>query len=46
LLDNFEWGHGYAKRFGLVWVDYATQARIPKDSARAWSRVARERRLG
>jgi len=33
LLDNFEWGHGYAKRFGLFWVDYATQSRLPKDSA-------------
>jgi beta-glucosidase len=33
LLDNFEWGHGYEKRFGLYWVDYDTQERIPKDSA-------------
>ncbi|MFZ5475804.1 MAG: GH1 family beta-glucosidase [Myxococcota bacterium] len=33
LLDNFEWAHGYAQRFGIVWVDYATQARVPKDSA-------------
>jgi len=32
LLDNFEWAHGYARRFGLVHVDYATQARRPKDS--------------
>ncbi|MET8472740.1 GH1 family beta-glucosidase [Streptomyces sp. NPDC006422] len=32
LLDNFEWALGYAKRFGLVRVDYATQRRIPKDS--------------
>jgi beta-glucosidase len=33
LLDNFEWERGYDKRFGLVYVDYATQRRIPKQSA-------------
>ena len=33
LLDNFEWNSGYAKRFGLVYVDYDTQERILKDSA-------------
>jgi beta-glucosidase len=32
LLDNFEWTQGYSKRFGLVYVDYATQKRIIKDS--------------
>ncbi|EHR69842.1 beta-galactosidase [Burkholderiales bacterium JOSHI_001] len=37
LLDNFEWASGYAKRFGIVHVDYATQRRTPKDSAR-WYR--------
>ncbi|HST64416.1 MAG TPA: GH1 family beta-glucosidase, partial [Mycobacteriales bacterium] len=34
LLDNFEWALGYSKRFGLVYVDYATQQRVPKASAR------------
>ena len=32
-LDNFEWAEGYSKRFGLVYVDYPTQKRIPKQSA-------------
>ena len=32
-MDNFEWGYGYSKRFGIVRVDYDTQERILKDSA-------------
>jgi beta-glucosidase len=39
LLDNFEWSLGYSKRFGLVHVDFATQTRTPKDSARYYSEV-------
>jgi beta-glucosidase len=39
LLDNFEWAEGYAKRFGLVHVDYATQVRTLKRSARWYSQV-------
>lgn len=34
LLDNFEWGAGYSQRFGIVYVDFTTQRRIPKASAR------------
>ena len=33
LMDNYEWACGYTERFGLVYVDYPTQQRIPKDSA-------------
>jgi beta-glucosidase len=33
LLDNFEWAQGYSKRFGLVFVEYASQRRVPKASA-------------
>ena len=39
LLDNFEWERGYAQRFGIVWTDYPTQRRIPKDSALWYRRV-------
>ena len=41
LLDNFEWSHGYSKRFGIVHVDYATQRRTPKASAWFYSEVIR-----
>jgi beta-glucosidase len=41
LLDNFEWSLGYAKRFGLVHVDYQTQRRTPKASARFYADVIR-----
>jgi len=39
LLDNFEWSHGYGKRFGIVHVDFETQKRTPKDSARFYAKV-------
>jgi beta-glucosidase len=41
LLDNFEWSHGYSKRFGIVHVDYASQQRTPKRSARFYAEVIR-----
>jgi beta-glucosidase len=40
LLDNFEWAWGYQKRFGVVFVDFETQRRIPKRSARFYGDVA------
>jgi beta-glucosidase len=45
-LDNFEWAEGYAPRFGLVYVDYETQARVPKDSARWYRDVIARNGLG
>lgn len=45
LYDNFEWAHGYTKRFGLFWVDYRTQKRIPKQSAFWYKEVIRSRGL-
>ncbi len=39
LLDNFEWALGYRARFGIVYVDFERQARIPKASARWYSAV-------
>ncbi len=40
LLDNFEWAYGYDKRFGAVYVDYASQQRTPKSSALWYGRAA------
>jgi beta-glucosidase len=39
LMDNFEWAKGFTQRFGIVWVDYPTQKRLPKDSALWYSQV-------
>jgi len=41
LMDNFEWAHGYSKRFGLFYTDYGTQRRIAKRSATWYGEVAR-----
>ena len=45
LLDNFEWSWGYAQRFGIVWVDYETQKRTLKDSAKWYKRVIKKNGL-
>jgi beta-glucosidase len=45
LLDNFEWAYGYSKRFGIVHVDFASQRRTPKESARWYAEVIRTGRL-
>ena len=39
LIDNFEWAHGYSKRFGVVYIDYKSQARILKSSANWYREV-------
>ena len=44
-MDNFEWAFGYSQRFGLVYVDFATQRRYPKDSAHFYSEVIRNNGL-
>ena len=45
LLDNFEWGYGYDRRFGIVRVDYETQERTIKDSGRWYARLIATRTL-
>jgi beta-glucosidase len=45
LLDNFEWAEGYEQRFGIVHVDFATQERVPKDSALWYRDVVRANAL-
>jgi beta-glucosidase len=45
LMDNFEWAWGYHKRFGIVHVDYDTQVRTLKDSAKEYRRIISQRAL-
>ena len=42
LMDNFEWAFGFSKRFGMIFTDFATQRRIPKNSAAYFSEVIRK----
>ena len=42
LMDNFEWHWGYTRRFGLIYVDYATQKRTPKDSFYFYQKILKE----
>ena len=46
LLDNFEWEHGYSKRFGIVHVDYKTQRRTPKRSGLWYRDYIAAQRIG
>ncbi|WP_128895311.1 GH1 family beta-glucosidase [Longirhabdus pacifica] len=45
LLDNFEWAFGYSKRFGIVYVDFETQKRYLKDSAKRYAEVIQQRSI-
>ncbi|HKJ40342.1 MAG TPA: GH1 family beta-glucosidase [Anaerolineales bacterium] len=42
LIDNFEWSFGYSQRFGIIWVDYETQKRTLKDSAKWYKKVIKK----
>jgi len=44
-MDNFEWSWGYAKRFGIVFTNYETQERIPKQSAKWYAEVIKHNRV-
>ena len=44
LMDNFEWAEAYSKRFGIIYVDYATQKRIKKDSFYYYQQLIKEKK--
>ncbi|MBI9052008.1 MAG: beta-glucosidase [Anaerolineaceae bacterium] len=41
LMDNFEWSYGFSKRFGIIYVDYETQKRIPKESYYTYQKIVK-----
>ncbi len=45
LLDNFEWAWGYDRRFGITYIDYATQQRLPKASFHWYAECIRQQRV-
>ena len=44
-MDNFEWAEGYTARFGLVHVDFESQKRSPRESAKLYSKIIRSRKI-
>ncbi|MBA2286323.1 MAG: family 1 glycosylhydrolase, partial [Ktedonobacteraceae bacterium] len=46
LMDNFEWGEGYSKRFGIVYIDYPTQRRVIKESGHWYAALISQARSG
>jgi beta-glucosidase len=46
LLDNFEWSEGYSLRYGICHVDFETQRRVPKDSARFLRSLSQRGKVG
>ena len=45
MMDNFEWSAGFGNRFGIVYVDFDTQKRTPKQSASFFREVAAQNRV-
>ena len=45
-LDNLEWAEGYRQRFGIIWVEFETQRRVPKDSTLWYKEVIAQNGFG